>query len=189
MLCDMCPTSVRSLASTGSMGQRLVSNFNKRAYRIELFLRPFFTFTQYITFQVIQTFTGLLISGLSALQFMDRTVYEGSDLDLYVHYRSIRHVGSARFVIRMSDVHLQVHEWLISIGYQFMLPSTYVSFDSVFQQTVVLGGIPLDSGPRIYTGTGILGVFKYLNGHGKKIDVIATLFTPLHAILGFHSSK
>lgn len=93
ILRDMCPTATRSLASTGSLGHRLVSDFNKRAYRIDLFLRPFFTFAQYMIFRNIQTFTGLLISGSSALQFMDRTVYAGSDLDLYVHYRSIRGVS------------------------------------------------------------------------------------------------
>ncbi len=58
ILRDMCPTAARSLASTGSLGHRLVSDFNKRAYRIDLFLRPFFTFAQYMIFQNIQTFTG-----------------------------------------------------------------------------------------------------------------------------------
>ncbi len=83
---------------------------------------------------------------------------------------------------------MKVHDWLISIGYQFILPSTYTSLDAMFQDFIVVEGIPLQSGPRLYIGSGILGVLKYVNGQDKKIDIIATLFTPLHAILGFHSS-
>ncbi|KAJ4478548.1 hypothetical protein C8R41DRAFT_922850 [Lentinula lateritia] len=61
-----------------------VSSFNRQAYRIEHILCPYFNEGEIEMFRLIQLKTNAIISGSAALQFFDLTVFDDSDLDLYV---------------------------------------------------------------------------------------------------------
>ncbi|KAG2067252.1 hypothetical protein BDR04DRAFT_1233498 [Suillus decipiens] len=72
-----------------------------RAYNINRHLSRFFP--DPLSFRSLQARTGLIISGSNALQFLDRTFYPESDLDIYSHPGHV----------------YEVLEWIESFGYQF----------------------------------------------------------------------
>ncbi|KAI0650881.1 hypothetical protein C8Q79DRAFT_411333 [Trametes meyenii] len=135
-------------------------------------------------FRTLQARTGTLISGSTALQFFDRTVYPESDLDLYVHMRHRREVG----------------RWLLEEGYQFA-PSQYQ--DPRFEIEVVHG---MSTGANgIYRMPGVSAVLTFTKPVPRKeidipdvveeqeesmlkVQVIVAKNTPMEAILAFHST-
>ncbi|KAI0677691.1 hypothetical protein C8Q78DRAFT_1066155 [Trametes maxima] len=128
--------------------------------------------------------TGTLISGSTALQFFDRTLYPESDLDLYVHMRHRREVG----------------RWLLEEGYKFV-PSPYQ--DPRLEIEVVHGMSRGANG--IYHIPGVSAILTFTKpAPGKqdalsdaaggqeertlKVQVIVAKNTPMEAILAFHST-
>ncbi|KAI0371470.1 hypothetical protein BV20DRAFT_941761, partial [Pilatotrama ljubarskyi] len=145
-------------------------------------------------FRSLQARTGTLVSGSSALQFFDRTVYPESDLDLYVHMRHRREVG----------------RWLLQEGYRFV-PTPYQ--DPRFEVEVVHGMAQGVNG--IYRMPGVAGILTFTKPAPKelrpphaeveledelelqsepqeervlKVQVIVAKNTPMEAILAFHST-
>ena len=76
----------------------------RRAFSIDKLLSPYFTPTEVTQFRELQSQTGTLISGSTALQLFDRVTYSESDLDLYVEHRFSRALA----------------EWLLEIGYTYV---------------------------------------------------------------------
>ena len=64
---------------------------NRWAFNMNCHLSCFFL--DLIGFWCLQVEMATLISGLNALQFLDHTIYNGSDLDLYTHPRCGRIIG------------------------------------------------------------------------------------------------
>ncbi|KIM41069.1 hypothetical protein M413DRAFT_47916, partial [Hebeloma cylindrosporum] len=141
-----------------------VSSFNRRAYRIEKILGRWFNFRQILQFRNLQATTGMLISGSSAPQFFDRTVYEDSDLDLYVDHKHARIIS----------------QWLLSIGYRFK-----ASTDSDIK-TLEMGlnkNMPELSGGRDYFQA--VAVLNFKKGRRAPIQLITTKDAPLVMVLDF----
>ncbi len=176
ILSCLSPGELFKLSATGSVCREAVAAFLKRAYRPELFLLPFFTVAQYFSFQRLQAQTGALISGLAALQFIDRTSYGLTDLDVYVNHHHVR----------------EVHDFLISIGYIYQeeeresFDAFKTRLDGVFALTLSFATSNLSAS---YSGRGVFAVLHYYKDSKTKIDVVTTLFCPFQVILGFHSSK
>ncbi|KII94493.1 hypothetical protein PLICRDRAFT_120574 [Plicaturopsis crispa FD-325 SS-3] len=166
-----------------------VRGFWQIAYDIDRHLKRFFRDPR--EFRELQARTGTLISGSSALQFLDRTVYPGSDLDLYVEGRYA----------------LSIEEWLVnSAGYSYRpRPSlSKISFKAVLD--VLLATDPTD--PRFRLGTffgdpfdddyssvgGVGAVFTFVKpaisalSEELEVQLIATSLTPVETILRFHST-
>lgn len=121
-------------------------------------------------FRIMQSRTSTLISGSVALQYFDRAFYPSSDLDLYVHSRHRREVGS----------------WLMGMGYAF---SPGRGQDANFDITVARN--PQSKGLQ-YAMPGVAGIltFHKEGNHGRlKVQIIVARRTPMEVVLGFHSSK
>ncbi|KIK68382.1 hypothetical protein GYMLUDRAFT_214959 [Collybiopsis luxurians FD-317 M1] len=158
---------------------RIVSSFNRRAFRIEKVLSPYFDDDEINEFRILQYRTGTLISGSTALQFFDLTTYEGSDLDLYVELRYCRPLS----------------DFLLRIGYEFQpinqQPSTFqgaledtLSLDfGPFQQNMVDNEDNFEG----YASNGIANVFNFVRGN-KKVQIIVSHTCAMDVILSFHST-
>jgi hypothetical protein len=173
-----------SFAHTCVEAREAIQSYNIRVYDIERFLRRFFTDPS--GFRQLQRATGTLISGSAALQFMDRTYYPNSDLDIYVH------PGHA----------IAVGRWVTaSEGYSF-LPSEGQSPD-VFETDVPNRpwlppappeNIQVDAiSTANYRARSIDAVFSFTRptwtGPASRVQIILTKHSPLQCILSFHSSE
>ncbi|KAK0452808.1 uncharacterized protein EV420DRAFT_1273743 [Desarmillaria tabescens] len=167
ILRDILPEPLITFSQANSITNRVITDFQKRAYNIAAFLSPFFTEVQYYSFWGLQAITGLLISRSTALQFLDHTYYKGSDLDLYVNHVFARRVCFLFFCCA------------------FCLDRSFLDLQTTLAELNAPMPTPL---PKQYGGPGIICVLKYRNPSNMKVDVILTRFTPLQAILSFHST-
>lgn len=143
-----------------------------------------------IAFRNFQARIGTLISGSIVLQFLDRTFYQGSDLDLYVHPDCTGDVG--------------IHP--LNERYDF-LPSSYQPGD--FEGAVDCARVGTAYERRRYgdrsetevdvwneemydaLGVDTLWSFQKAAGIGqsllKEVKIITATFSPFYYILNFHS--
>jgi len=182
ILCHLSPRTLVWLLRTCRMAHQAVTRFLQHAYNINRHLSRYFQ--DPLQFRSLQAHTGLVISGSNALQFLDRTSYPESDLDLYAH-----------------PGHLyELMEWLESTGYNFT-PSAHQAQDwhkhvsadwdgtaTRFPRTPC-DGLDLPWYPDIAA----VYTFKQLvviNGEATelKVQVIETICNPIKTILKFHSS-
>ncbi|KAJ7590234.1 hypothetical protein C8J56DRAFT_1140083 [Mycena floridula] len=150
-------------------GHESISAYRNRAYSINKLLSPYFGLQGIDEFRAIQSLTGALISGSTALQFFDRSFYKGSDLDVYVEKRY-----SAELAL-----------FLQRIGYTFMprknqTPRLPDALNKIHRGTVKFNG-------GLYSGRGIADVYDFRKGE-KKIQLIAARSCPMDIILSFHST-
>ena len=138
----------------------------------------YFTPLEINQFRELQATTGTIISGSTALQFFDRTIYANSDLDLYVEHPSARPIAL----------------WLQSIGYTFTPQE-----DSEFQ-TLEMGldkkpddnteEMPTLFDPLSHKGYfDAIAVLDFKKENHPPIQVITSKGPPLALVLDFHSSK
>ncbi|KAF8640156.1 hypothetical protein AX16_010256, partial [Volvariella volvacea WC 439] len=153
-------------------------------------LSPYFTPDQILAFQYLQSQTGTLISGSTALQFFDRSTYPESDLDIYAEHRHA----------------LPLVNWLSSIGYKFvaqngqaedvkqafMETSEYVHMTETGPSRDNVPGGFSESVPVGRFGRGVAGVLNFekraKDGSKRKIQVITAVHSPKEIILHFHST-
>lgn len=174
ILSDLNPLAKYRLGSISQLSHQAVNYFDKRAFNINRHLSPFFT--NPISFRNLQRRTGTIISGSNALQFFDRTHFNGADLDLYVHPG---HAG-------------EVCDWLReSAGYR------HIGGDEVLKQALVedCKVIPkceshmedgYDCSPSI---RGALQFWLGEEDELRMVHLMITRHSPMHAVLNFHSSK
>jgi hypothetical protein len=103
--------------------------------------------------------THAVISGSTALQFFDRTIYQRADLDLYLDSRYLGVWKSKVF----------------GFGYKLV-------------PRVERKETPSDSGYPCFEEIDTLDSFKH-EGTNKVIQLMATKASPVRAILDFHSSE
>lgn len=140
----------------------------RRAFDIRKHLSPYFSAEQVRQLRGLQGLCGAVISGSSALQFFDRSVYPESDLDIYVP------VGHVRFFCH----------WLLSCGYSHY-PNSSQPRLWPREHRIVLWA-PFTT-PPAYTMPPVDSVFDFRKD-GLLIQVVSTRDTPIEAILNFHSS-
>lgn len=186
---ELSPASLIRTGRTCRVARDAVSNFHSRAFNINRHLSRFFS--DPIAFRSLQARTGSLISGSSALQFLDRTFYPDSDLDIYVH---------------SGPWALEVGQWLQSEGYIF-IPNSLQSpeFNGSDWFRFEAERVAQETGREAtevdlfhiqhYRIRGVISVFsfeKQTGGHSDKaklrVQIIVGKHSPLSAILCFHSS-
>lgn len=156
-----------------------VESFNRRAFQVEKVLSPYFSPEEIVEFRKLQYSTGALISGSTALQFFDCSVYPDSDLDLYVEL----------------DWCQSIADFLQRIAYTYRPTKKQPpSFDSALEYTLGLdfehAWDDIDNNQEGFEGyiyNGIAGVFDFVRDH-KKVQIIACHSCVMDVILGFHSS-
>ncbi|KAF5356596.1 hypothetical protein D9758_008236 [Tetrapyrgos nigripes] len=165
ILRDLSPLERVRFAMTSKEARNTVLSYNNRAFRIEKILSRYFETLEINQFRKLQFLTGMLVSGSSALQFFDCSIYD-SDLDLYVAFE----LASA------------VIDFLQEIGYVYR-PTTAQPKD--LKRTLdaaALGNII----SREYSG-GISAVISF-SRHGQHVQLILCVHCPIQVILGFHST-
>lgn len=120
----------------------------------------------------MQAQTGAVISGSLALQFFERTRYEGSDMDLYVEHWHAE----------------QVLEFLLHAGYTYT-PQTHQLSDCMAE----LNRVDANHGSEFenYPGAGIISaLFNFMKGERKiQIMTACSRSSVFGMILRFHSSE
>ncbi|KDR77818.1 hypothetical protein GALMADRAFT_65576 [Galerina marginata CBS 339.88] len=133
----------------------------------------------FIAFRELQAATGMFISGSTALQFLDRTEYPESDLDLYVQHRYRRPIAW----------------WLKEIGYNVIPHPNHQNLGLSLNQ--VLDLVPdfrtlqdHDTHPaptKGYFGAATVYNFEKVDPY-RKIQLITCYRYPLEMVLNFHST-
>ena len=171
----LSPVDLANFSLTCRTAYNSVKAFSRIAYDIRKLLSRYFPEDQIDAFRYLQDRTRTLISGSTALQFFDRTYYEGSDLDLYVEGRHAKEVlyfiRDKGYVFDPRDG--QPKDLDDAIDYAADDPYRYQD-DPEYAELV----------------NAISAVFNF-SQNGKKIQVITsrqTEYSPLSIILSFHSS-
>ncbi|KAF9265255.1 hypothetical protein L218DRAFT_861115, partial [Marasmius fiardii PR-910] len=165
------PHDIIYYSQTCREAYRQVQSYWRRAMRIEDLLSSYFTRSETCQFRVIQSLTGALISGSTALQLLNRERYPDSDLDIYVEHRYGSFIGS----------------FLEVIGYKFK-PTQEQPKDLEVAIKKVAREMRKQRGYQGYSqGRGFAGVFNLVRG-GRNIQLITAAESPLDIILNFHST-
>ncbi|RPD63614.1 hypothetical protein L227DRAFT_496572 [Lentinus tigrinus ALCF2SS1-6] len=146
----------------------------KSAFNINCRLSRFFD--DPLAFRSLQARTSTLISGSTALQFFDRTLYANSGLDLFVHKPHRREVG----------------RWLLQSGYTFV-PDSFQDPD--FEITI-FDSISLTP-DSLHALDGIASMLIFVKrfadidggpGCTRSIRLVVAENTPMDVILSTHST-
>lgn len=176
------PATLARFGCTCQIARRALQDYRSRAFDINTHLRRYISEPK--AFRDLQARTGAIISGSTALQFMDRTFYPEADLDVYVYPQDYLDVG--RFFMR--DVEM---------GYVFKPNSRQ---DPDFEKAnITLNFNPqiveedeIEDGADLYQIKGVQAVFTFISTTTpirEKVQVIVVHNSPLECILNFHSSR
>ncbi|KZT22872.1 hypothetical protein NEOLEDRAFT_1070661 [Neolentinus lepideus HHB14362 ss-1] len=159
------PASICNLAKTCHHYRKAITAQVPELWNINKHLRRWFL--DPIAFRNLQARTATLISGSSALQFLDRTVYDDSDLDIYVFSEHLR----------------EVCQWIMSQGYVYA-PKHQQNHS--FQVAVTQDPTTVK---LLYRMRGVRNIIDLQHPvNGQKVQVIAAEKTPIEIILHFHST-
>jgi hypothetical protein len=172
------PATLMRLARTCRSAHAAVQSHFARSFNINDYLLRYFT--DPLAFRSLQAHTRTLISGSSAIQFLDRTFYPEADLDLYCHH----------------DTQEQLGRYLIDQEKYTFSPNRSQSADFHIAVTEAKpAGEDIDGHPYApFTGVSAVYTFtkdvKDLAGPNRtlKVQLIAASNTPMETILSFHSS-
>ncbi|KAG1754581.1 hypothetical protein EDB19DRAFT_1667165 [Suillus lakei] len=184
ILCDLSPRTLVWFSRTCRLAYMAVTRFFPRAYNINRHLSRYFP--DPLAFRSLQARTGLVISGSNALQFLDKSFYPESDLDLYAHPG---HVYEAL-------------EWLESVGYRFQ-PETWqhedwhdevpADWDGTTRRIDRRGDM-INLNPDMEYSD-VAGVYTFMRLVAMdtetailKVQIIATKCNPIQTITQFHST-
>jgi len=185
----LSPATLIRFSRACRLAQDAVSMFYARAFNINRHLKRFFS--NPIGFRSLQARTGTLISGSNALQFLDRTFYPESDLDLYAHPGHAREVGEWLiqnegyiFAPRPPQQNRPFHEldWTDTWSpWAIDLPRTDIHMDDMHVERYRVQGLdqvyhfekPQPGAP---------------DAPPLRLQIILADHTPMACILGFHSS-
>ena len=181
----LTPATLINLSLASQTNTVAVRQFYKRAYNIHRHLSHFFRDPR--GFRSLQARSGTLISGSNALQFLQRSTYKDSDLDLYTH------PGYAT----------EVAHWLTNHErYTFvpMKPSHGRTFDDVTplewssgSEDPPIAVTDIDPSLHDYEGNGLHDVYHFErsddDGYRRRVQIMSTQHSPMYCILAFHSSS
>lgn len=174
----LSPTSQIRLHRACATTYGAVEEFSTRAFNINCHIGRFFK--DPLGFRSLQARTGTLISGSNTLQFLDRSFYPESDMDLYINPGHCKEVG----LWLMHREGYTLHTEGITAGASF---EELVESDSLTE--------PDDETfmAEMY-GTKLIGdIFTFhittASGETLNVQVILTVISAFHAITDFHSSK
>ncbi|THH29790.1 hypothetical protein EUX98_g4388 [Antrodiella citrinella] len=168
----LTPLEFLRFARTCRLVYSIVTSYVKRTFNINRFLTRYFP--DLVAFRALQARTGTLLSGSNALQFLDRTYYPESDLDLYIPKQCDRKVTS----------------WLILSGYTFV-PSNGQSHD--LQEAIAQSQRDAADPLMPYDQGNMQAVYTFsksppsCSGPDLKVQCVISTIAPLELILKFHS--
>ncbi|KIK56018.1 hypothetical protein GYMLUDRAFT_174917 [Collybiopsis luxurians FD-317 M1] len=145
-------------------------NFSRLAFDLTQVLSQFFLDQEIIQFRVIQALTRMVISGSTALQFLQRESYPNSDLDIYVEHCFAHIVG----------------HFLMSLHYTF---DPQNNSRNNFDTAITAIHLRSEADPvHQYSLSHIARVYNFVKGANQRIQLITAVFSPLDIILNFHST-
>ena len=171
----LSPVELYRYAQTSKAAYLAMMSYVRRAFHLEHVLGPYFTPPQILEFRRLQFETGMFISGSTALQFFDRTVYPDSDLDLYVDRR----------------FHAPIALWLKRIGYAYSPPEGSTPQSNVFTLAQAIQANAHASQPTTseYAGASFIYNFqKYDSSRRIQLILSQSDRPPIEMLLNFHSS-
>jgi hypothetical protein len=184
VLANLCPRDIFCFALACTEAREAVLSYMLRVYNVNLLLRRFFD--DPLAFRRLQRSTGTLVSGSAALQFMDRTVYPESDLDIYTHPGHAQAIG----------------HWLVKTeGYAFLptegqTPRCFDSDTPSFPWRTFSNQADLLLSPSVsgcYRSQSIDAVYSFertrVREETTRVQIVSARNSPLHCILSFHSSQ
>lgn len=178
------PRVLARIAKTCAGAHAAVDNYLTHTMTVNKLLSRFFPEDEVLEFRSLQAQLEFLISGSTALQLLDRTVYPGSDLDLYTFPNDAEELGY----------------WLIDHGWTFRrLHDDLATFDQALEAMPPLmeHETPERRQSREdYDADVIRDVFHFsktrTNNDGDdetlEIQIIVADVCPLQGILAFHST-
>ncbi len=151
-----------------------VSSYLRRAFKLERLLSRYLSDKEILELRRLQFSTGAIISGSTVLQFLDRSFYPDSDLDIYVQ----------------QDYKREIALWLESIGYK-MLPrkgSTNTNLQHALDEMDDLSNVPMiPPSSNVYPGS--FAILEFSRGYSEnKVQLMITEGSPVASVLNFHSS-
>ncbi|KAG9311289.1 hypothetical protein JVU11DRAFT_8377 [Chiua virens] len=169
------------VALTCRVAYHAVANYKSRAFNINRHLSRYFL--DPVAFRSLQAKTNTLISGSNALQFLDRSFYPESDLDLYTH---------PGHTFELAQFLVQVERYtFVPTGHQ---PTDWrTAIPEKWDGTQKRVRMEWDEDePLEYPLKGITGVFTFQKPSPSegtlKVQVIEAAASPVEAILHFHST-
>lgn len=163
----LSPLELARMAKVSRIFHAAIAAYIAHAYHPCRLLSGFFQ--DIPSFRALQARTGSLISGRSALHFLDRSLYPSDPLDLFIYFHHRREVVS----------------WILHAGYVF-LPAPDQSSDVDF---AVTAGILQETAS---TTAGVCGVLSFgLGGpkSSKLVRVVVAMRTPIEVILLSQTSE
>ncbi|KAI0646149.1 hypothetical protein C8Q79DRAFT_909306 [Trametes meyenii] len=179
------PGTVANLSRVNRCIQEAAMDYKFRAYNINKRLSRFSNNPK--AFRSLQKQTATIISGSFALQFFDRTYYDESDLDLYVHPDS--------------SCLLLGHHLIESEGYLFVPYSWQLeSYDNEARRLCDQMHLPLSDiedsmeFEHAYKIRSVRTVYNFVRTHNptpggkRKIQLIVCRSSPMASLMDFHST-
>ncbi|KAF9474978.1 hypothetical protein BDN70DRAFT_841545 [Pholiota conissans] len=154
-----------------------VQDYILRSFQINKLLGRYFTPEEVDHFRRLQATTGMIISGSTALQFLNRVEYPGSDLDAYV----------------VHAFRQEIAKWLLDVGYTYVPRRKHKTFeDDILWEPEEEEYDDIMHSELMETGVGYLAaqcVFTFKKEDPpRKIQMITSLHSPLDRVLNFHST-
>ena len=187
------PATIHHLSLACRAARRAVSDYNSRAYDINRHFNRFFR--DPVAFRRMQMYTGSVVSGSSALQFFDRTLYPDADLDIYADKDQAEIVG--KWIMDQAGDSLSGPG--AQMGYNFVPrenqpPDFFAALKAAPHQPAQAHPEEVDEEvPPGYPEALVSGVFSFIanshNGHELKVQLILCYEIPIKTILQFHSSE
>ena len=159
-----------------------VNSYIRRKFQLHSILERYFSADQVLEFRRLQFNTGMLISGSTALQFFDRTVYSEGDLDLYVEHRLRKSIAI----------------WILHVGYTYVPheDSEFPTLDEALSPEDVdidRTGLNVSQShsehPEHEYSAGVMVLTFEKQEPYRKVQIITSLFSPISKVLRFHSSE
>lgn len=171
------------ISRTCSSSRVAIFSYIQRAFNINRHLSRYFS--DPVGFRLLQSRTGTIISGSNALQFLDRSFYPESDLDVYVPWKQLRDLA----------------RWVINDGYVFEPNTTQpkVFKEAAKRMERTMGDQEDFEGMNMgYAMRGVAGVFTFLKPAERKdpmeeepplkIQIMAARTSVAEIVINFHSS-
>ncbi|EJD35691.1 hypothetical protein AURDEDRAFT_92973 [Auricularia subglabra TFB-10046 SS5] len=179
------PGALARIAKTCAGAHEAVDNYLTHTLSVNKVLSRFFTEEEILEFRNLQAQLEFLISGSTALQLLDRTIYPKSDLDLYTFPNDAEELGY----------------WLIHRGWQFRrLYDEHITFEEALE---VMPPRMEDETPERrkeradYDADVVRDVFHFskaqYDADGEELErleiqIIVADVCPLQGVLAFHST-
>ncbi|KAJ4475399.1 hypothetical protein C8R41DRAFT_923619 [Lentinula lateritia] len=175
----LSPVDLESFGRCCHLFRQHTTAYKNRVFCIERAYRGIFDDVKVLKdFQNLQTSTGLIVSGSTALRFFTRVEY-GGDLDCYCHLPQAIESG----------LWFLAHDFLFTpTGDQLDdFAADFTRLCKLYDDETPLGGNAVEEDIRDYKLDNIASVWNFKRG-SLIVQLMGTLSSPLTTILSFHST-